>query len=98
MFKLTFNAGAVSSKFALMINNVAHLDEALKQFSKYLREKTKKAFEEEGPGWPRLASSTDKRLTHSFAGQFRADGRLKKATEKRMRSILQSRSQDDGQV
>jgi phage gpG-like protein len=80
--------GNVQTKLQLAIDNVGHLDEALKQFSKYLRNKTKEKFAQEGPGWPGLAQSTDKRLTHSFAGQFSAHGTLKKSAKERMRGML----------
>jgi hypothetical protein len=77
-------SGDLGQKFKIMAANLDTVDEALKQFSKYLRDKAKGKFESEGPGWPGLAQSTDQRLAHSFTGKFTVDGKLRKSSQKAM--------------
>lgn len=88
MFKFQFS-GNMAGKYSLAVNNLDNLTAALRQFSKYLREKTKQRFAQEGPGWPGLAKSTEEKLTKSFTGKFTVHGKLRKTSLGNIRASIE---------
>jgi phage gpG-like protein len=89
MFTLKVS-GDLGKKFAIASNSLDNLAEALQQFSKYKRDNVKAIFASEGPGWPGLARSTDKKLTHSFTGKITVDGKIRKSSQKKILTQIES--------
>jgi len=85
MIKITLNDEKLNRRWAIMVDASTDFGPALKQFSKHLRERTKGRFQQEGPGWPKLAPSTQEKLEHSFVGRINVKtGGLKAAAERKL--------------
>jgi len=81
-FRIDVDVSGMRRKWKLVMDAASDLDEPLRQFGRYLREKSKRRFQAQGPGWPELASSTQERLEHTRVARITASGGLRASAEK----------------
>jgi phage gpG-like protein len=89
MFRIKFEGEHLTRRWELVVKKTEQLDDALKAFAQYLRKKTSDRFKAEGPGWPGYATSTNRKLLHSYTGQFTSSGKLRKAYAKKLRRSVE---------
>ncbi len=66
------DVSGLERKFTLLADSMKQLDPALRVFDRYLRSRIHTRFQQEGPGWPRLAEST---IAHRQSQAMAALGR-----------------------
>lgn len=90
-FWIHVNTTNADRKFKLLVDASKDLSPALKQFGKYLRNRTAERFKNEGPGWPKLADSTRERLEHTRTARITTQGTIRKSALK----VLEHRIRKD---
>ena len=98
---ITTNVDGLKRKLDLLVENVRDLDKPLKGFGQYLRGKSQDRFDNQGPGWPELAESTQERrkgMTAAIAGQAKtkAEARLGRKVQREMKRAKQRREKGKG--
>lgn len=75
---LRINTRNGSRRLELMVESLRDLDPILSDFGKYLRERSKQRFAQQGPGWKPSAESTKQRLGKKLLGRItKGGGRVK---------------------
>jgi phage gpG-like protein len=72
-------------KIDVIVESLKDLDPVLKAFSKYMRKRVQERFSAEGPGWPRLSSST---LEHRETRLVDSDEQIRQLAQYRLRLKL----------
>ena len=82
----------LEEKMDLLVDAVSDISEPLRAFGAYLRKRTRKRFQDEGPGWPALADSTQQKLEHTRTARITAAGKVRKSSELALRRKIRRES------
>jgi phage gpG-like protein len=88
----SLNTANGRKRFELKAQSAKQLDEVLKLFGKYLREKAKAKFQSEGPGWAPLADSTAKKQAGGSTSKTTRTGGVRQTS--RVKAIVRSLERD----
>lgn len=93
-FSVKIDASGVSRKMILLVDATKDINAPLRQFGKYLRNKSKQKFANEGPGWEPLADSTKERLEHTRTGRITAQGKIRASVVPKIQRYLKTSVKD----